>query len=86
MEKATPVTKNLARTLSLSVVRLRIETRQTMTRLEWRQWKNGSLMYSALDVRACFIAALPTLSYRMQTGQEMATLLWVTKSVIIPVS
>jgi hypothetical protein len=80
-----PVTKNSGGTLSLSVVRPRIETRQTMTRLEWRQWKNGSLMYSAMDARACFIAALPTLSSRMQTGREMVTLLWVTKSLIIPV-
>ena len=80
------VKKNTAETLSLLAVHLLIEINPTTSPLEWQPWKNGVLTYSAKDARACFTVVLPMLSSQMQTGQEMVTLLWVTKFRTLPVS
>jgi hypothetical protein len=86
LEKAMLVKKNTAETLSPLVVHLLIEMNPTTSPLEWQPWKNGLLTYSAMDAKACFIVVLPMLSSQMQTGQEMVTLLWVMKSLTLPVS
>ena len=80
------VKKNTVETLSPLVVHLLIEINPTTSLLEWQPWKNGLLTYSAKDAKACFIEVLPMLSSQMQTGQEMVTLLWVTKFRTLPVS